>query len=446
MNKSLWSLWWPLLIGMGLSLSLNITDAFFLSRVSDDAAAALGALLPVLLICFSVFFAMGQAGAAVGGQLLGARKPESAAQAFSSLLFLHLALGALFSACFWALRSALPQHLGLESPIAEHAETYLAWVGSAQVIRSMQIAYNNILNSVGATHRTMLEGIVTNVCNLGLNTLFLDGSFGLDSTLAGVRGVAFATVASMSVGALLSASFVHIEQGIRIRLAWTSTQKALQAILRIGAPSALEPMAYNVSQALITMLVVQLGAAALAARTYVMNLMLLCILWSAALGAAVQITVAHRIGEQRFGEASTQLKRGLRLGLAGGATISLALLALRYPVLAVFTQSPAVVAAAAPLFFVAFVGECGRPANIIVGGALRSCGDARFTSFVGASVMLGFSVPAAYLFGFVLDLGLVGIWIAIALDEVIRGVINWLRWRSGVWRDRGVLKTSPALA
>jgi Na+-driven multidrug efflux pump len=45
-----------------------------------------------------------------------------------------------------------------------------------------------------------------------------------------------------------------------------------------------------------------------------------------------------------------------------------------------------------------------------------------------------FILPIAYLLGDWLELGLLGIWIALALDEVVRGINLYLRWKSKRWQ------------
>src|SRR6185369_5957678 len=70
----LWRLTWPLFISLSLSLSLIFADAFFLSRISDAAAGAAGALNPLLGATVVLFSSIGQAGASVAGRLLGARR------------------------------------------------------------------------------------------------------------------------------------------------------------------------------------------------------------------------------------------------------------------------------------------------------------------------------------------------------------------------------------
>src|SRR3954468_17288681 len=70
----LWRLTWPLFISLSLSLSLIFADAFFLSRISDAAAGAAGALNPLLGATVVLFSSIGQAGASVAGRMLGARR------------------------------------------------------------------------------------------------------------------------------------------------------------------------------------------------------------------------------------------------------------------------------------------------------------------------------------------------------------------------------------
>jgi Na+-driven multidrug efflux pump len=103
------------------------------------------------------------------------------------------------------------------------------------------------------------------------------------------------------------------------------------------------------------------------------------------------------------------------------------------------TSDPAIVEAARPIFFIAPLVETGRAANIVAGGALRSCGDSRFTAVVGTLLMWCVGVPTSYTLSMGLGYGLTGIWCAMALDEGIRGVMNYTRWRTGRWRELRVV-------
>jgi len=445
LEKSLWSLTWPLLWSLALSLSLTFVDAFFLSRVSDRAAAGVGALLPVLSLTIMVFSPVSQAGASVASQLLGAGREEDVPSTYLALIFLDLGMGLLASVTFLTLGSHIPRWLGLEGGMADDAATYLRIVGGGQVLKAVQIGFTNILNSRGDTRWVFAEALFTNIFHVLSNLAFLHGAFGLPQW--GVAGIACSTLLSLSLG--MSFTMLVVRFRLRVRLPWSTPWsllwQRLRPILRIGLPGAMEPMSFQATQLVVNMFLIRLGAAVLAARVYAMNFFLLTtILWSVALGIGTQICVAHRVGASLHDDAHRVLKRALTLAIAGNLGLC-ALLALGHPwLLGFLTTDPAVVAAAHPIFFIAPLVEAGRAANIVAGGALRSTGDSRFTAVLGSALMWLVGVPASYTLSTRLGLGLAGIWTAMALDEGVRGVMNFLRWRAGHWRELRVLSRAPA--
>ena len=104
----LWRLTWPLFISLSLSLSLIFCDAFFLSRISDAAAGAAGALNPVLSATIVVFVAVGQAGASVAGRLHGARRHDELPATYLALLGFNFAAGIAVSGLLFLLHPYLP--------------------------------------------------------------------------------------------------------------------------------------------------------------------------------------------------------------------------------------------------------------------------------------------------------------------------------------------------
>jgi putative MATE family efflux protein len=440
----LWRVAWPLFISLALSLSLIFTDAFFLSRISDAAAGAAGALNPLLGATVVLFSAVGQAGASVAGRLLGARRHAELPATYLALLGFNLAVGVLVSAALFLLHPYLPGWLGLRGESAEFGKTYLGVLGSFQFLKAVQLAYGNMLNSRGETRWVMIESVATNVANIGFNLAMLKGMWGLPRpTVATVAG---ATVVSLAFGMLFTIAVVHLRFKIRFPLGTSLSELRvrLRPILHIGLPSASEPIAYQCAQVVINLMVISFGATALAARTYVVSFITIStVLWSIALGIATQILVAHRVGAGKPDEADREFHRALRLAVAGNLAIALGLLAFHVPLLRLLTHDPEVLQKAGPLFAIAVVVEMGRAVNIVAGGALRSSGDARFVAVVGASMMWGIGVLSAFVFGSVLGLGLTGIWIAMAIDETTRGIVNYARWRTGRWRSISLLGTVP---
>jgi Na+-driven multidrug efflux pump len=285
----------------------------------------------------------------------------------------------------------------------------------------------------------MVEAIATNVANIGLNLALLYGAFGLKQS---VGKVAAATVIAQLFGMLFTIAVVHLRLGVRFprKSTWRELKQALRPVLGIGLPSASEPIAYQGAQITINLFVISLGAQALATRTYVLSfVMVTSVLLSIALGVGTQIAIAHRVGAGKLEEADAQLHRALLFAVSGSAMVALLLAFFHRPLLGLLTHDAEVLRMAAPLFTLGVLVEMGRAVNIVAGGALRSSGDAKFTALVGASLMWGLGVSSAYLFGGLLGFGLTGVWMAMALDETVRGVVNYRRWRSGRWRSASAL-------
>lgn len=440
LQKSMWEVTWPLLFSFALSLSLHFVDSFFLSRISDQAAGAVGSLFPLFGAVIVVFSAVGQAGGSVASQLMGARRTDEVPVAYLALVAFNLAVGVVASGAAILFHDEVPGMLGLTGEGADHARGYLALLGGCQFLKAVQVAYANILTSRGDTRWVMAEAFTTNVCNIVLNSIFLHGTFGVPRL--GVQGVALATVLSLAAGLAFTMTVVHVRFRLRLplraplRVLWVR----LKSILNIGLPSALEPISYQCMQVFVNTLIISWGPAALAARVYVLNFMMITtILWGLAFGIGTQVMVAHRIGARRFEEASAQLRRGLVFGILGNFAISGALALSHGWLLSLLTDDPKVHALATPLFLLGMIVEPARAANIVVGGALRSSGDARYPAAVGMAFMWLVAVPACHVFGSVLGLGLTGIWLAFAIDESVRAVVNHRRWNTGRWREYGVL-------
>jgi Na+-driven multidrug efflux pump len=132
------------------------------------------------------------------------------------------------------------------------------------------------------------------------------------------------------------------------------------------------------------------------------------------------------------------MRKGLLWALTGNVLLSLALALFQKPLLSLLTHDPAVHALAAPLFWLGLLVEPARAVNIVAGGALRSTGDARYTSIVGLSMMWTVGLPVCYLLSHVLKLGLPGLWLGFAIDEASRAWVSYRRWQSGRWRVQRV--------
>ena len=89
--------------------------------------------------------------------------------------------------------------------------------------------------------------------------------------------------------------------------------------------------------------------------------------------------------------------------------------------------------------FIAIFLELGRTTNIIIINSMKAAGDVKFPTILAIFSMWGVSALFAYILGIVCGMGLAGVWIAMAADEIVRGVVVFIRWIKGGWRGKRVI-------
>jgi Na+-driven multidrug efflux pump len=219
----------------------------------------------------------------------------------------------------------------------------------------------------------------------------------------------------------------------------------VKGLLSIGIPSAGENISYQLSQVVITSFVALTGAAALAARVYILNISMLCFLFTVAIAQGTQILIARYTGAKQYDRAIKRGLKTLRIAFLVSAVVSLAVALIGEPILNVFTTDPAIIAIALPVLWAIVFIEPGRAMNIVLMGSLKSVGDVRFPVVIGMICMWGIAVVFSYIFGVTLGLGLLGIWIAQGLDEWIRGGFALKRWVSKPWLNNKVVDSEVSV-
>ena len=201
-------------------------------------------------------------------------------------------------------------------------------------------------------------------------------------------------------------------------------------VLRIGVPGASLDLAYRLAFMMSLSAAAKLGVAALATQAYVLQTLRYVLLVSLAIGWACEIMVGHLIGSGKFRLAHQLVRKGWRNGLVASGTMALAWRIGAPWLMRAFTRDPAVIQAAQTLLWISLALETGRAPIWWSGGAALD----RRRDLPGPAAIMSLILVLGV--GSVLPrprYGLVGIWIAYAADEWIRGALMFWRWETHGW-------------
>jgi MATE family multidrug resistance protein len=436
----------PLMANSAVQIVLNLTDMWFMGRISTKALAAVGA---VQWLIVAVVLLLGGAGMAVQtlvAQSFGARRYRRAAQAVWTALWAMACAAPLF-VLVGAARHLILAPFGFDPEIERLASAFWFPRMGGAVVGAAVWATFGFFNGVGRPRVTLAITIVITVTNALLNQVFI---FGLGW---GIAGSAWATNVAQLVGLLLAvALFLRPDYRRRYRshLTWRPHAGRMLQQLRLGVPIGLSPAADLLAFAMFQMMQTRLGTAGGAATQLVVMLTSLAYMPGFGIASAGTTLVGQSIGA---GAREWALRVGNRVILLaalymGGIGVLIALGG-RW-MLPFFTGAHDADAAAAvvlgtQLLWLAAAYQFFDGLNLGSSMCLRGAGDVRVPAAMVLPVALLLFAPLAHAFTFAPGQGWVhflpqfgwgplGGWVAVLIYVMVLGSALFLRWRSRAWQ------------
>ncbi|WP_420490238.1 MATE family efflux transporter [Neobacillus drentensis] len=435
-EQSLFSISWPLFIELALHMGIGIIATFMLSHYSDAAAAGVGVANQLLNIFILVFTVTSIGATVLISQNLGAGRLKNARQLSRSVFGLNFWFGIVVAVIVFLFGEQLLHLFDIQGKVYDYGLTFVRICGISLFFESISLALSAILRSHGYTKESMVVTVVMDFISIGGNIIAISGIFGLPIT--GVTGVSWAIVIARAYA--VCALIYLVYNRLSLKLAFSDIFKAkkedIKGLLAIGIPSAGENLSYQLSQLIITSFVVSMGTASLAARVYILNINMICFLFTLAIAQGTQLLVARYIGARQFNRALKRGIRTLKISMIASLLTSLIMAMIGSPLLEAFTKDQGIIAVGLPVLWAIVFVEPGRAMNIVLMSSLKSAGDVRFPVIIGILSMWGIAVSLSYLLGVHYGLGLLGIWLAQGADEWLRGCFALRRWLMKPWERK----------
>ena len=439
----LFSLAWPLFIELLLGIAVGMVGTLLAARVSDAAGAAFALANHVSATLFILFRIIGAGVSVVVTQSLGGGRRDQAKALSRAALGASSWIGGIAGGAALVGAGPLLRLMNAPAEVLPLALPFLMSLAPALLLDAWNAAMASVMRAHLRTRDTLAVLVTMQLVQLAL-AIPLMGWLGLP-------GFALALVLSRALALGLHLWLWRARLDIYPAWGdwWRLPRRELAAVLHIGLPGAAENIVYRLAFMVSVAVAGQLGATALATHSYASQLMYFVLLFGLATGFAAEIVVGHMIGAGQLHAAHRLVRRALARGLVVSVAVATTA-ALAAPwLLRLFTADPGIIAAGTTLMWLTVILEPGRTFNLVVINALRAAGDARYPVLVGAGSMLVVLAGGSWLLGQVMGLGLVGIWIAYAADEWIRGLMMWRRWATHGWvpHARGVhrrLRAGPS--
>jgi putative MATE family efflux protein len=416
-----------MLLELLLGIGIGVIGTALAARLSDNSGAAFGLANQVFAALFVLFRVIGAGVSVAVTQALGAGRRDQADAVARAVVGASTWLG--LGGAVAALVAAGPLLTMVNAPpeVAPLAKLMLQGLAPALMLDAWNANMSSVMRSHLRSREALAVVVVIQVITLVVALLAMPR--------LGLVGYALACALGRGVGLALHITLWRTRLNLRLRAPdwWRLVRAPLATVLHIGIPGAAENISWRLAFMTSLAAVAQLGANALATHAYTTQFLHVILMFSLAISFAVEIMVGHMIGAGRLHAANRLVRRSLALGIVLALVVSSAF-ALAGPwLLTRFTSDPAIVALGCTLLWWTVLVEPGRSFNLVVINALRATGDARYPVVVGSASMAIVLAGGSWFLGVYLGWGLVGVWIAYAADEWIRGLLMWRRWATLGW-------------
>ena len=431
----------PIFAELLLQLLVGNMDQLMLSHLGSSAVAAVGNGNQVMQVVIIVLETMSAATTILLTQHLGAGK---AGERCNEIATVGITVAAAFSSAMGLILLLGPQvfftWLHTPSDAFSQACLYTRIVGGAVVIQGLYIELCAILRSYTLLKEVVTASAVMNLLNVVGNAVLINGWLGLPAM--GVTGAAVSTVLSKSVGLILILVTLRRKCQVRFSLRYLRPFPAdtFRRLLGIAMPSGAESLSYNVSQIVILGFVNAMGSVVIATKVYAGMLANVAYVFAVAVAQATQIIIGYLLGAGKLEEVERRAWSTIRIGLIISELLTLLIFLFCDPIYSIFTQDPAIHALGRKILLVEFFLEAGRAVNIVMTRTLTAAGDVWYPVIVGIFSMWLVAVLGGWLLGHGLEFGLVGIWMAMACDEILRGGLFVYRFRNGNWKQKRLVR------
>ena len=233
----------------------------------------------------------------------------------------------------------------------------------------------------------------------------------------------------------LTAIFVCIKRN-KIKIGNKFNPTSIKRILRVGVPGTISIISYNLSAVITTVIIASLAMEFINFKVYINYIVTFVAYFGQSLGSGSAVLIGRAKGSGRIEKVNRMHQIHLRAIITINLCLSLVCLSLSKPLFSIFDSDPNHYALIWQVFLIDVVVEIGRGGNHACEGTLNAVGDVRYTTIVSILSCWLNAVGLSFVFVNVLNWGIVGVWLAFAIDEWTRAVLYEIRWRKGRWVNK----------
>ncbi len=420
----------PVVLNNLLHTLVVYTDFAMVSRLSADAIVAVGLGMQVWGIFYATMALIYTGQNALMSRFVGAGMYKKASMVISTL-FWFVAVIALPVILFWQYIGVHTFELfGASESVVRLAEAYLTVLFMTAPFAYMNSIFFSALSSDGNTKITMYITLMIVFLNAFADYALIFGHFGFAPY--GVRGAAIATLCSMVFETVIY--LIYFGSGrTRFTLMGRFSAKLLKRVLRIGLPAMVDRVLGSAAMLLFAGMVLVLGTEVNAGFQLGLRIEGLAYMPGFGFAMAASVLMGQGLGAKDPDRSYRDVMLSMRYAVGIMFLMSVLFITLPGVLVSLFTDDIRIIYEAS--MYLIIMGAVQIPLGVyfVLINALKGAGDTKRTFWINFITMWIFRIIpgliSVYGFG-----SIIGVYIGLVADPVVKAVIFWREFQKGAWR------------
>ena len=435
----------PMALQNLINVGVTAADVIMLGAVGEDALSGASLAGQVQYIMTLFLFGLTSGATVLTAQYWGKGDKDAIEKILGIAVKAAVCVTALFTVAALAVPGLLLRIFTSDPVVISEGIKYLRIVAFTYVMIGVTQAYLYIMRSVERVVVATVVYLLSLICNIIMNSIFIFGLFGLPAM--GVSGAALGTLCARVLEVVLVAGYARIfNKTIKLRFRYVlhTDRELFRDFMKYALPVVINEVMWGLGTAANTAILGHLGSPVVAANSVAQVARQLATVVSFGLSSAAAIYLGKTIGEKKLEHARAYAKRFIGLSVVMGLLGGMIILAASPVAAAALSLSAAAKDYLRVMFFVMSYFVVGQAFNTtMVVGIFRSGVDTRFGLILDVTTMWCCSIFIGFLAAFVFQLSVPVVYIILMSDEIIKVPITLWRYRSYKWL-KDVTREAPS--
>lgn len=423
----------PMFLELLLQLIVGYSDQIMMRKYPTAVTAITNAnsILNIVINAFTIF---SSASIILITQFKGSKNKEGENKVYSTAFFFNLISSIIISLILLLFGRFFLKWIRCPSDAYNEAVKYLMITGSLIFMQLISITFAAFLKANSCMRESMIINVVVNILNI-LGNLLLIPKYQ-------IVGVAMASAISRFIGLILMAIIYTIKVGIKFKLSLFLHAGYIRKYVGIGVPISSESLSYQASQLIILIVINSYGTDIVNVKTYASMLAMVTYLITESISLSMQVVIGELFGRGDIDSAKKKVWQTLILGVITSTLIAFIWVIFSDPCFRMFDiVDKELLDIAKKVMICDLVLEVGRAFNIIFVRTMQTSGDVLFPTVLSVIFCWVVAVGGSFILGSksILGYGIIGVWVAMALDECMRAIIFLIRFKSGKWQKTRIV-------